>query len=262
MVGDSTFSTHHGRSTTQLRDSADRQWAYGVLIEALAEVSGALRESAQLRGVYLLADLPDGSLESMDRLVYTAERFLGAGAEAVKLEVDGPESLHGIETLASTGVPVFGHLGFTPQTAQMRRHGKTANERQELYRSARAVRDHGACGLVLEMVDPVANAALSAPSPYGIPCFSIFSGPTVPGGGLSVNAWDAMFRHPSGARGFPPTAFLDVADFPEQYTFPNAVRGMTELLGLVAEGSFPESLRPIDTRDQHTPEAPWQPPCP
>ena len=262
MVGDSIFSTHHGRSATQLCDAADRQWAYGVLTQALAEVSGALRGSSWLTGVYLMADLPDGSLESMERLVYTAEGFVAAGADAVKLEVADPESLQGIETLASIGMPVFGHLGLTPQTAQLRRHGKTASERQELYRLSQAVRDGVACGLILEMVNPVANAALSAPSPHGIPCFSIFSGPTVPGGGLSVNASDAMFRHTSGARGFPPTAFLDVADFPEQYTLPNVARGMTELLGLVVEGRFPASTRPIDTHDQHTPEEPWQTPHP
>ena len=257
MVGDSILTTHHGRSTTQLRDAADRQWANVVLTEAIAEVSGALQESTRLAGVYLMADLQDGSLESDERLLDTAQGFVAAGADAVKLEVAGPDSLHGIEELAATGVPVFGHLGYTPQTAQLRRHGQTSPERGELYRSARAVRDSGACGLILEMVDPVANAALSAPSPNGIPCFSIFSGPTVQGGGLSVNAWDAVFRHPSGARGFPPTAFLDVANFPEQYTVRNVTHGMTKLLGLVSEGLFPESTRLTDKCDQLVPEEPW-----
>ncbi|MFE1291110.1 3-methyl-2-oxobutanoate hydroxymethyltransferase [Streptomyces sp. NPDC058751] len=257
MVGDSILSTHHGRDTTRLRDEQDRQWAYDVLRSSVNEVSSAMKDTPAVVDAYLMADLPDGSLASRDRLIRSSEGFLEAGADAVKLEVDGPLSLEGLSTLASAGVPVFGHLGFTPQTARLQRHGTTDAERRDLYGQARAIRDAGACGLILEMIDPLANAALSAPSPQGLPCFSIFSGPTVPGGGLSVNAWDAVFRHPSGAIGFPPTAFLDPSDYPDHYSREAVSRGLTSLITLVDEGRFPTRKRSADIEPEIL-EDPWQ----
>lgn len=183
MVGDSILSTHHGRDTTRLDDEQDRRWAYEVLRSSVSEVASAMKHAPAVSDAYLMADLPDGCLTSRDRLRRASEGFLEAGADAVKLEVGGPESLEGLRFLAAEGIPVFGHLGFTPQTARLRRHGKTDEERRDLYARARDIRDSGACGLILEMIDPLANTALSTPSPEGLPCFSIFCGPAVPGGG-------------------------------------------------------------------------------
>lgn len=264
MVGDSILCTHHGRQSTQLPEVAEQEWACAVLADALAEVAAALRDS-QLTPTYLMADLPDGSLTSSKRLLQRAERFVNLGASAIKIEGAGDDSLRGIEILASIGIPVFGHIGYTPQSSSLRRHGRTRDERRDLYRTARAVRDCGACGLILEMVHPLANAALSAFSPHGIPCFSIFSGPAVPGGGLSLNAWDALFRHPSSTSGFPQSAFLEIRDYPAQYTLPNISRALILLFQLVAVGQFPQCVSA--TPDVHQsgsqePDDPWLGPSP
>lgn len=255
MVGDSLLTTHLGRATTRLRGEHERRWAFGLLREAVREVADAMRAEPAVAGAYLMADLPDGSLRSRDRLARASEGFLDAGADAVKVEVDGRAALEAVQNLAGLGVPAFAHLGFTPQSARLRRHGSTTAERRELYRIARAARDAGACGLILEMVDPTANAALSRPSPHGLPCFSIFSGPAVPGGGLSINAWDAVFRHPSGSASFPPTAFLDPAQRAERYGPGAATRGLAQLLVLVEQGLFPGSVPIVDTEDVQ--ETPW-----
>ncbi|MEU8934792.1 3-methyl-2-oxobutanoate hydroxymethyltransferase [Streptomyces sp. NPDC048409] len=258
MVGDSILSTHHGRDTTRLDDEQDQRWAYEVLRSSVSEVASAMKHAPAVADAYLMADLPDGCLTSRDRLLRASEGFLDAGADVVKLEVGGLESLEGLRFLAAEGIPVFGHLGFTPQTARLRRHGKNNEERRELYSRARDIRDSGACGLILEMIDPLANAALSTPSPEGLPCFSIFCGPAVAGGGLSVNAWDAVFRHPTGASGFPPSAFLDTADYPEHYTQDNVSRGLTSLLTLIDEGRFPARRQADDAGQHGTEESPWK----
>lgn len=256
MVGDSLLSTHFGRDSTRLLDNQDQRWAYGALQGAVREVSAAMKGTSHVAQAYLIADLPDGSLESPSRLVQASDGFLEAGADVVKLEIDGPESLRGLEHLASRGILAFGHLGFTPQTARLRRYGKTKSERNELYHLARAARDSGACGLVLEMVHPTANASLSQPSSQGLPCFSIFSGPTVAGGGLSINAWDAVFRHATRAKGFPPSAFLNAVDYPDGYTEKNVIWGLSNLLALIEEGRFPAQSDSNET-DPVTLEEAW-----
>lgn len=257
MVGDSILTTHHGRATTRARNDNDQRWITEVMTASVSEVASALRTAASLPGIFLMADLPDGSGGSTEVLVRTAEGFRNVGADCVKIEVDGPDALDGVQVLAGRGIPVFAHLGFTPQTAPLRRYGRTADERQQLYATARRVRDSGACGVILEMVDTTTNRALSRPSPQGLPCYSIFCGPPAVGGGLSVNAWDAVFRHPSGSRGFPSSAFLGPSEYPEQYTVGNVTRGLADLFALVTSGRFPESITTTKPTSEEQ-DDPWQ----
>jgi 3-methyl-2-oxobutanoate hydroxymethyltransferase len=104
----------------------------------------------------VVADLPFGSYEaSPDEALHTAIRFMKeSGVHAVKLE-GGTRSSEHIERIVSAGIPVMGHVGFTPQSehglgghvVQGRGGGK-----EQLLADALAVQSAGAFAVVIEMV--------------------------------------------------------------------------------------------------------------
>jgi hypothetical protein len=135
---------------------------------------------------------------------------------------------------------VIAHLGYTPQDGVNRRHGDTLDEAIELFRQARAVRDLGACGLVLELVCEPVNRALSDSRGPAFPIYSVFSG-RARGGGQSLNVWDAVFLPEQGKRYFPPTAQAPRSAYPGAYTAAVIEERMTSLLELTLRGEFPLS---------------------
>ncbi len=84
-----------------------------------------------------------------------AARFLReAGAQAVKLE-GGAVMAETIKALVDRGIPVMGHIGFTPQSAYQigqRVQGRSIDAAEKLVRDAHAVEDAGAFAVVLELV--------------------------------------------------------------------------------------------------------------
>jgi 3-methyl-2-oxobutanoate hydroxymethyltransferase len=84
-----------------------------------------------------------------------------AGVQAVKLE-GGAHIAHTVEHLTRFGVPVMGHLGFTPQsqhTLGVRVQAKEAACAKRLMEDALALEAAGAFALVLELVPaPLAEA--------------------------------------------------------------------------------------------------------
>ena len=81
------------------------------------------------------------------------------GAQALKLEGAGEESLRAVRALVRVGVPVMGHLGFTPQSVHQlggaRVQGREADAAQRLIDDARRLEDAGAFSVVLELVPAV-----------------------------------------------------------------------------------------------------------
>ncbi|MCP4050534.1 MAG: 3-methyl-2-oxobutanoate hydroxymethyltransferase [bacterium] len=77
------------------------------------------------------------------------------GAQAVKMEVSGSNTGY-IKDVIDIGVPVMGHLGFTPQSIYQlggyRVQGKTDKECLEIFNTARQLENIGCFAIVLEMV--------------------------------------------------------------------------------------------------------------
>ena len=67
----------------------------------------------------MVGDLPFGSYEESDQqAVATAMRFVKqAGCDAVKLERGNAVSVSRARAIVQAGIPVMGHVGLTPQTA-------------------------------------------------------------------------------------------------------------------------------------------------
>jgi 3-methyl-2-oxobutanoate hydroxymethyltransferase len=116
------------------------------------------------RRALLIGDMPFMSYQvSVEKAVQNAGRFLQeAGMDAVKLE-GGRERLEAVQAIVSTGIPVMGHLGLTPQSVHQlggfRAQGKTAAAGKRLLEDALLLEQAGCFSIVLESV-PARLAAL------------------------------------------------------------------------------------------------------
>lgn len=105
--------------------------------------------------VPVIADLPFGSYATVDLAAQNSATLMRVGAHGVKLEGAGPRSLEAIHTVVEMGVPVVGHIGFTPQSAlrfESVVQGKTGEAASRLLKEARALEETGCCAVVLEVV--------------------------------------------------------------------------------------------------------------
>jgi 3-methyl-2-oxobutanoate hydroxymethyltransferase len=126
----------------------------------------------------IIGDLPFGSYQcSVADAVHNAVLFIKAGCNAVKIE-GGTEVVPLIRSIIAAGIPVMGHIGFTPQTSSLwnnnRLHGKTEKSALKLLEDARELEEAGAFSVVLEMVTDEVATLIS--ENLSIPTIGIGSG--------------------------------------------------------------------------------------
>ena len=137
---------------------------------------------AVVRGVkrsLVVVDLPFLSYQvNQEEAIYNAGKCLQIGASAVKMEGSSEDILKTIKKMVSIGIPVFGHIGFTPQSVNAlggnRVQGKTANHAKELLKQAKDLEDAGCFAVVLELV-PLETANLITEN-LNIPTIGIGAG--------------------------------------------------------------------------------------
>ena len=125
-----------------------------VTLEDMERATAAVARSTSR--AMIVADLPFGTYEDTPEHVFaSAARLMKAGANAVKLE-GGTRQAPAIEAIVKAGIPVVGHVGFTPQSENAlggpRVQGRTDEGRAAVIDDAVAVQDAGAFAVVLEMV--------------------------------------------------------------------------------------------------------------
>lgn len=152
LVGDSAANVVLGRETT-LSITLDE-----MIVLAKAVVVSAKR-------ALVVVDLPFGTYEvSPNQAVETAIRVMReTGAAAVKIE-GGVEMAGTIRRIVDAGIPVVGHVGYTPQSEHsLGGHvvqGRGASS-GKLIADARAIQQAGAFAVVLEMVPALAAAEVT-----------------------------------------------------------------------------------------------------
>ncbi len=113
----------------------------------------------------VVGDLPFLSYANADRAVDAAARLMQeAGVQAVKLE-GGAAVAPIVRRLVDLGIPVMGHLGFTPQSVHqigLRVQGRSAAAARQLMADAAALADAGAFAVVLELVPMSLAQAVTA----------------------------------------------------------------------------------------------------
>src|SRR5690606_18357025 len=87
-------------------------------------------------------------------------------AQALKLEGATPEILAAVRAVTSIGIPVMGHLGFTPQSVHAlggyRVQGREKDAADRLVADARALEQAGAFSIVLELMPADVAARVTA----------------------------------------------------------------------------------------------------
>jgi 3-methyl-2-oxobutanoate hydroxymethyltransferase len=114
------------------------------------------------------------------RAIENAGRILQhTGAQAVKVEGGTPRIAEVISVMVETGIPVMGHLGFTPQSVNAlggpRVQGRDTAAADRLLDDAKRIEQAGAFTVVLELIPaPLAERVTKALS---IPTIGIGAGP-------------------------------------------------------------------------------------
>src|SRR5687768_7248926 len=166
LVGDSAGNNVYGFETT-----------VPVTVDHLVPLVKAVTSAA--RHAMVVADLPFGSYQaSPQQALATATRFMKEGlAHAVKLE-GGKPMVPEVELLVRAGIPVMGHIGFTPQSEHVLGGYKVQGRGSggdKLLEDAIALQDAGCFAIVMEMVP--APAAKRVTEALRIPTVGIGAGP-------------------------------------------------------------------------------------
>jgi 3-methyl-2-oxobutanoate hydroxymethyltransferase len=166
LVGDSAANNVLGYETT-----------LPVTVEELLPLVRAVVRST--RRAFVIGDLPFGTYEDgPSQALHTSIRFMKeGGCHAVKFE-GGVRVAPQIRKVTEAGIPVMGHVGFTPQSEHQlggyRVQGRGAAA-EKLLADAHAVEDAGAFGVVLEMVP--GDLAKQVTAELSIPTVGIGAGP-------------------------------------------------------------------------------------
>jgi 3-methyl-2-oxobutanoate hydroxymethyltransferase len=137
LVGDSSGMVVQGYSDTKSVTMAD------MIFHAMAVARGARRTP-------IIGDMPINSCNTVQEGLRNAEQFLEAGAHGVKIEGRKTEA---IEALINGGVPVMGHVGMLPQTAEAYHvKGKKPEEAEQILRDAQELDRLGVFSIVLECI--------------------------------------------------------------------------------------------------------------
>ncbi len=224
LVGDSAGNNVYGYETT-----------VPVTVDELIPLVRAVARAA--KRAMVVADLPFGSYGGTpEQGLATAVRFMKEGlAHAVKLE-GGREMAATVELLVHTGIPVMGHLGFTPQSEhtlggyRVQGRGDAADE---LVDDALALQQAGAFAVVMEMV----------PAPLAKRVTQILDVPTIGiGAGPDCDAQVLVWQDMAGLRGGVAPRFVKrYADL--RGTLGDAARTYA---AEVADGSFPATEHSFD----------------
>ncbi|MFI7677904.1 3-methyl-2-oxobutanoate hydroxymethyltransferase [Actinophytocola sp. NPDC049390] len=166
LVGDSASNNVYGYESS-----------LPVTVDEMIPLVRAVTRS--VKRALVVADLPFGSYQlSPEQALATSVRMMKEGrAHAVKLEGGRAFAPH-VKAITTAGVPVMGHIGFTPQSEhnlggyRVQGRGDAADD---LLEDAIALQEAGAFSVVMEMVP--AEAAKRITHELAIPTIGIGAGP-------------------------------------------------------------------------------------
>ncbi|MBR7744037.1 3-methyl-2-oxobutanoate hydroxymethyltransferase [Phycicoccus sp. BSK3Z-2] len=217
LVGDSAGNNVYGFETT-----------VPVTVDHLVPLARAVASAT--RHAMVVGDLPFGSYQaSPQQALATATRFMKEGlCHAVKLEGGAP-MVPEVELLVRAGIPVMGHIGFTPQSEHVLGGYKVqgrGDDARRLVEDGLALQAAGCFAVVVEMVPASVAAELTAA--LDIPVIGIGAGPHCD---AQVLVWQDM----AGLRGGRAPRFVKkFADLRGEL-----LRAAQDYATEVGDGSFP-----------------------
>lgn len=143
LVGDSLGNVIQGQTTT-----------LPVTLEHMIYHTEAVARGA--KRAFIASDMPWGSYqESPEQALRHASRLIAAGAQMVKIE-GGAVMAETVHFMTERGIPVWAHIGLTPQSVHAlggyRVQGKGDEAARRMKDDALALQQAGAAMLLLEMI--------------------------------------------------------------------------------------------------------------
>ena len=144
LVGDSLAMVALGYENT-----------YNITIDEMTVFVKAVARGA--KNSFIIGDMPFMSYNlSVEQGLENASKMIKAGASGVKLEGCNDHILTLIKRCVESGIPVLGHLGFTPQLMNTigghKIQGKTSEKIEEILVSAKKLEEAGCFAIVLELM--------------------------------------------------------------------------------------------------------------
>ncbi|MFX1565542.1 MAG: 3-methyl-2-oxobutanoate hydroxymethyltransferase [Promethearchaeota archaeon] len=137
LVGDSLGMVFQGNPDTK-----------EVSMEAMIYHTRAVANGA--KETFIVADMPIHSYDTPEQALANAKQLRKVGAHAVKIEGNQPEV---IRILLANNIPVMGHVGLLPQSAEkFRVQGKTPEQADQIWRDSLELDKLGVFAIVLECV--------------------------------------------------------------------------------------------------------------
>lgn len=166
LVGDSLAMVALGYENT-----------YNITIDEMLVFVKAVARGA--KNSFIIGDMPFMSYNlSLEQGLENASKMIKAGASAVKMEGCNGYILSLIKRCVESGIPVLGHLGFTPQLMNTigghKIQGKTVNQIDKILESAKKLQEAGCFAIVLELMP--AEAAKYITDNLDIPTIGIGAG--------------------------------------------------------------------------------------
>lgn len=155
LVGDSLGTVFQGKSDT-----------VSVTLAEMIYHAAIVRRGAPDK--FIIVDLPFMAYQvnAEKSLLNAGQIMKKTGANAVKLEGAGETVLESIRKITAAGIPVCGHLGFTPQSVNSlsgyKVQGRNVADAAKLKNEAKLVEQAGAFMLVLEMIPAKLAAEITA----------------------------------------------------------------------------------------------------
>lgn len=183
---------------------------------------------------FVVLDMPFMSYQTSveDALRNAGRGFKETGVEAVKVEGGHERTCEVVRALVASGIPVMGHIGFTPQSVHAlggpRVQGREEAVAERLRREAAALEEAGVFSVVLELVPAPLAREISAS--LTVPTIGIGAGPGCDGQVLVL--YDALGLNP----GFTPRFLKRFAELHDV-----ALEGVRTYAREVREGTYPDA---------------------
>ena len=166
--------------------------------------------------------------------------YKDGAADSVKLE-GGQEMAETVRAIVRAGIPVFGHVGLTPQTAGMlggfKVQGKSIDQAKRVVDDALSIEDAGAFAIVLEAIPRQLAAIIT--EKLRIPTIGIGGGVDCDGQVLVLHDMVGLFRR------FTPKFVKVYADL---YTAQLAA--VRQYIGDVQKAAFPEEEHTFTMKEE------------
>ena len=166
LVGDSLAMVALGYENT-----------YNITIDEMLIFIKAVARGA--KNSFIIGDMPFMSYNlSIAQGLENAGKMIASGANAVKLEGCNEHIISLVKRCTESGIPVLGHLGFTPQLMNTlgghKIQGKTSDKIEAILESAKKLQEAGCFGIVLELMP--AESAKYITENLNIPTIGIGAG--------------------------------------------------------------------------------------